>query len=261
MKFRRRLSSGFHWGAWLPRPTGGPPGRLVPRVLLFAGAAVVGYLVAALMLFRAPVFIANATVPRVIGMSADSARQTLARADLKSRDVDRPSHPQIPIGHVVWQDPPSGIVVTAGTTVDLSVSAGPQRVPVPDVSDYDSELARLLVEAAGFTAAVESTQTSAPRGVTVNTRPPAGTAASPGTRVTLVVSQGAPTLTVPNVAGLTLDSVRTYLAQAGLTLGSYFSRTVPDGEPGTVIEQKPAAGTMAAPGTTVDVVLARRSPS
>ena len=151
------------------------------------------------------------------------------------------------------------MVVNSGTVVELAVSDGPQRVLVPDVSGYDGNLARLLIEAAGLTAAVESTQTAAPKGVTVNTRPPAGAAVASGGRVSLVVSRGAPTISVPALTGLTLDDARTRLEQAGLMMGTYFARTSPTGEPGTVIEQHPGGGTLAAPGTTVDVVLARRS--
>jgi serine/threonine-protein kinase len=140
--------------------------------------------------------------------------------------------------------------------VDLSLSAGPQRVPVPDVSGYHGDLARLLVEAAGLAVAVESSQTAAPRGVTVNTRPPAGTMLGPSSRVTLVVSRGAPTLSVPNLSGFTLEEARGILEQSGLSLGTFFARNAME-PPGTVIEQRPPAGTLAAPGTAVDVVLAR----
>ena len=259
MKFRRHSPTRprTDWFAWLKRVRSWARYRL--HAAFFVGAAVVGYLVAALLLFPAPMFVASATVPRVIGLAADSASDALTQASLKSRNVERTPHPRAPAGQVVWQDPPPGVVVNSGTTVDLSVSDGPQRVLVPDVAGYDGDLARLLIESAGLTAAVESTQTAAPKGVTVNTRPPAGTAVSPGGRVTLAVSRGAPTITVPTLTGLTLGDARTRLEQAGLTMGTSFARTSPTGEPGTVIDQHPAGGTLAAPGTVVDVTLARRS--
>lgn len=263
MKFRRHVPTSGQatkrtsWKQWLGKVRGW--GRYRVHAGLFAGAAVIGYLAAAVFLFPAPIFVANATVPRVIGLSSDSARDALTQASLKSRDVERMPHPRAPAGQVIWQDPPPGVVVTTGTVVELAQSDGPQRVPVPDVSGYDGNLARLLIEAAGLTASVESTQTAAPRGVTVNTRPPAGSAASPGGRITLVVSRGAPTISVPALEGLTLVDARTRLEQAGLIMGTSFARTSPTGEPGTVIEQTPRSSTLAAPGTTVDVVLARRA--
>ena len=43
----------------------------------------------------------------------------------------------------------------------------------------------------------------------------------------------------------------------GLQLGSVTRRRTAGANPGTVVAQLPAAGTLAAPGTVVDIVVAR----
>lgn len=221
-------------------------------------AFVTGYALAALVFFPAPIFAASKPVPRVLGMPIEQARNTLVEAELKPAEPQQVRHPSAPTWTVVWQDPPAGVMVPQGTGVQLSVSVGPQRIPVPDVGGYDAEVARLLVEAAGLrVGSIDSAQTAAPKGVAVTTRPPAGTQVVPGGRVTLVVSAGAPTIPVPNLSGLTLEEARPVLEQAGLTLGTYFRRTSV-APPETIIEQRPAAGTLTAPGTAVHIVLARR---
>ncbi len=230
--------------------------RYLWHAVAFLGALLIGYLVAALVLFRAPVFVTDSTVPRVIGASADSARRVLEEADLRVRETERNPHPRAPAGQVTWQDPPPGMVVTEGTTVEIALSSGPQRVPVPDLAGYDGSTARLLLESAGFTTAVESLQTAAPRGVTVNSRPPAGTVREPGATITLVISRGAPTISVPNLAGFTLSEAQIILEQTGLRMGTPLMRTAAE-PPGTVIEQRPRGGTLAAPGTQVDIVVSR----
>jgi eukaryotic-like serine/threonine-protein kinase len=149
-------------------------------------------------------------------------------------------------------------VVTSGTTVDLALSAGPQRVLVPDVAGYEEAAARLLVESAGLMVTTEQTQTSAPKNVVVNSRPPAGTALNPGRAVTLVVSAGAPTITVPDVVGLTLQDARMRIEEAGLRAGTPLRRSTSVAQPGVVIEQRPQAGTLGAPGTSVDLVVAQQ---
>lgn len=260
MKIKRRFATSASWAGAVPTIRLPTFRGYAPYAIGFGVALLAGYLVAALILFRAPVFVTDATVPRVIGLAPDSARRALEGAELKSREAGRDAHPRAPAGQVVWQDPPPGTVVAAGTTVDLTLSAGPQRVPVPDVSGYHGNLARTLVEAAGLAVATESTQTAAPPGVVVNSRPPAGAALVPGARVTLVISRGAPTIPVPVIIGLTLEDARSALTAAGLALGASFYRTDP-ANPGTVIEQRPPSGTLAAPGTRIDIVLARRSPS
>ncbi len=234
--------------------------RLWVAGLWLVGAFLAGYLVAAVFLFPAPVFAGSKAVPRVLGLPLERARAMLAEAQLRVSEPIPVRHPTAPPQTVVWQDPPPGVTVPEGTTVELSVSVGPQRIPVPDLAGYESKVAQLLVEAAGLQVGrVDSAQTTQAPGVIVSTRPPAGTPMAPGSRVTLVVSVGAPTIQVPNLIGLTLTEARGSLEQAGLTLGTYFSRGGSTARPGTVIEQRPAAGTLAAPGTAVHVILARGS--
>ena len=226
---------------------------------MFAGALLSGYLIAALVLFCAPLFASTKIVPRVLDLPVSEAEQTLEQVALRGRETERISHPTAARGTVVWQDPPQGVVVTEGATVDLSVSEGPQRVPVPDVAGYTADLARTLIESAGLElGSVASAQTSAPRGVAVNTRPPAGATMLPGTPITLVVSVGAPTISVPNLLGLTLDEARDSLEHTGLVLGTYFARASSVHDVGSVIEQRPRGGTLSAPGTAIDVILARQ---
>jgi len=260
MRVRRHLPAGINWGAgWAEL------GRRLRRsgVGLYAGtflaALVVGYAVAALVLFPAPIFATSKRVPRVIGMTLDDARQAVTNAGLSAERAEDVRHASAPAGTVVWQDPPAGVVVPQGSAVQLSVSQGPPRIPVPDVVGYEESTGRMLIEAAGLRVAVDPAQTAAPKGVIVNTRPPAGATLVPGGRVTMVVSIGAPTITVPDLIGLTLEEARPILEQVGLTLGTYFRRTSSE-RPGSIIQQTPAAGTLSAPGAAVDVILARRGP-
>lgn len=264
MKFRRHLPQSFKWRELM---TPGSPVRQqqqreirmsIRNLGIFMVAAGAGYLVAAFFLFRAPIFAQSSTVPRVIGLSADSARAALQRVQLTGRESERISHPTASANQVVWQDPPPDVVVTSGTTVDLAVSSGTQRVLVPDVAGYDETAARLLIESAGLTATTEHAQTAAPKDVVVNSRPPAGTALNPGRPVTLVVSAGAPTITVPDVVGLTLEEARARIEEAGLRAGTPLRRSTTVAQPGVVIEQRPQAGTLGAPGTAVDLVVAQQ---
>lgn len=254
-------------GAWLRAlgraPSLRSPGRLPgSRALWWAagavGAVTAGYLVAALVLFPAPIFASAVAVPRVLGVSRADAEEALSGSGLSVGEVRTETHPTAARGDVVWQDPPPGVAVSPGHTVDLVVSAGPQRIPVPDLGGYDEPIAQQLVLAAGLVVGrVERTQAPAPRGVVINSRPPAGSTLLPGTEVTLVVSVGAPTITVPDLTGLTREQADSVLSQAGLALGTAIRRTTTVGAPGTVIEQNPQPGTLSAPGTAVNITLVR----
>lgn len=261
MRVRRHTSPSIDWSAVASRFRGLASGRLL---LIGLGAVVAafatGYVVAVLVIFPAPIFASERAVPRLMGMNADEAREALVAAGLNPGEVTAVNHPTAPRGAIVWQDPPPGVAVPERTAVVLEVSTGPRRIPVPDLAGYDVGLARTLLEAAGLKVdGLESTQAPLPKDVVIVTRPPAGTALAPESRIILVVSLGAPTIIVPDLTGFTLDRARLELEQAGLTLGTYFARTSLSGVPGTIIEQEPGEGTLAAPATAVNIVLARRS--
>jgi serine/threonine-protein kinase len=267
MRFRRHQPRGSNWTGWLEpltrrlRRLAALPkrGKLVVSLIGFVGAFVMGYIIAALVVFPAPILASNVPVPRLLGMERSAAIEALADVGLAVGDTQTTSHPEAERDAVVWQDPPAGMAVPPRTSVDVTVSGGPQRVPVPDLVGYDALLAGQLIAAAGLSVrSIDSTQAPVPRGVVVNTRPPAGSTLLPGNGVTLVVSVGAPTITVPNLAGLSEIEAQIILEQVNLVLGTSVRRTHQVAEPGTVLEQRPAAGTLAAPGTAVNITIARR---
>ena len=232
--------------------------RTVTVAGVFVGTLLVGYALAATLLFPAPLITTSRSIPRVLGAQEEQARETLRAAGFGIGAIERAPHPTVPAGAVFWQDPPPDVVAPEATEVALTLSTGPQRIPVPDVAGYNAEDARTLIEGAGLrVGSTESTQAPTPRNVAVNTRPPAGTTLPPGTSVVLVVSVGAATIRVPALLGLTVDEARLALETAGLALGTSFAQTTNAAAPGEVFYQEPSAGTLSAPGTVVNVRLAR----
>lgn len=230
------------------------------RLLLLGvlGAIIVGYLTAYLIIFPAPILPGHQAVPRVLGLTREEAQDQLTRAEMEAADGGSEPHATATDGTVIWQDPPAGVIAPEHTKVTLVTSAGPPKIPVPDVAGYDGALARQILTVAGLTVAqVESVAAPAPRGVTLVTRPGPPATLAPGSGVTLVVSRGAPTITVPSLLGLSGADARTRLEMEGLVLGTVTRRRTTEATPGTAIEQRPAAGTLAAPGTVVDIVVAR----
>jgi eukaryotic-like serine/threonine-protein kinase len=235
---------------------GGPRARRWGLAVL--GALLAGYLTAYLVLFPAPLLHGHQVVPRVLGLSLQEAAALLRTGGLQVQEGGSEPHPTAAQGTVIWQDPPPGVSAPAGLRVTLVSSDGPPKIPVPDVTGLDGDLAQQLIAAAGLTVSqVESVQAAPPRGIAMVTRPPATTVLPPGAPVTVVVSRGAPTIPVPNLLGMSQADARTRLELDGLQLGTVTRRRTSDANPGTVVAQKPAANTLAAPGTVVDIVVAR----
>ncbi len=265
MKVRRHTSSSgkvrlrlgwFKPGAWLAALAGGHDRRL------FAGGFLVflvaGYFIAALSLFPAPFFAEARTVPDVIGLTQSEAQEALLAEGLQAGDAETVSHPTASFGNVVWQDPPRGVVVPEGWSVQLSVSQGPQQIPVPDVANYTGELAALLIESAGLTPVIVSVQTPLPRGEVENTRPRAGVTLRPGDSVRVLVSVGPATVVMPDLLGMTLEQAQDTLEALGLVMGTFRRATSRAQAEGAIFRHQPPGGTLTAPGTNVTGWYVRR---
>jgi beta-lactam-binding protein with PASTA domain len=152
---------------------------LVAGIAAFAGA---GYLVAALVFFPSPLLPSERQVARVTGLSEDEATRELERLSLAAQVVGRETHPTLSAGRVIWQDPPPAVAVPRGSAVQLIVSAGPPGARVPDVTGYDLDFARRLLDAGGLrTDAVDSIPLKGlPSGVVGSTTPPAGDSVAAG---------------------------------------------------------------------------------
>jgi beta-lactam-binding protein with PASTA domain len=179
-----------------PRRWPGPVRWLLWLLGSIAATAIAGYLVAALVLFPAPMLPSERTVAQVAGLMEDDAVHELERAGLVGAIVSRQPHVLVPEGQVIWQDPPPGVAVPRGDSVRLIVSSGPPRVAVPDVRGYDMELAQRLIAAAGLrvelvdTVAMKSTPSGiAPSGMVGGTTPRAGDSARAGSGLTIHVVQ------------------------------------------------------------------------
>ena len=262
---------GSHWGGihregsptGMPRfPWSGITRTVTGRRLLLQagvifGATLLGYLVAAVWLYPAPLFSEAIAVPRVLELDATVATQKLTDAGLHVKRGDDLPHPVVPRGSVVWQEPAPYSEVGPGASVDLIVSNGPPELAIPDVQGFDAALAQKVLTAAGIrVTSVDSVSNAAPKGTALATRPAAGLTRGPGDSLQLVLSAGPANTVVPDVSGLTILQAREKLFPAGLSVGK-ISKERSEGLPdGSVIRQRPAAGGLAPKDGLVDLVVA-----
>jgi serine/threonine-protein kinase len=157
-------------------------------------------------------------------------------------------------------------VVTIGTgstathTLAISTTAPLANVTVPNVVGQPSTAAAaaILIPAGLTVGTVTITNNIAPAGQVLTQNPIAGASVAPGTAVNLTVSSGP--VTVPNVVGQSNSAAaNTILTGAGLTLGTVTSvaNIAPVGQ---VLTQVPLAGTLAVPGTPVNLTVSSLLP-
>jgi eukaryotic-like serine/threonine-protein kinase len=191
-------------------------------------------------------------VPDVVGMDYADAVDALNEVNLKARK--REVFSKKPDGQVVAQDPPSGEVVDEGTTVVLRVSKGKQVVPVPNVLDQTESSARSELQAAGFEVqAVQAPSDSTPEGFVSAQSPDPGTEAPKGSPVTITVSTGPSSSTVPNVVGEQREAAQDDLKNAGFKVKVENVPVTDPTQDNVVQDQNPDGGSQAQKGSTVTI--------
>jgi eukaryotic-like serine/threonine-protein kinase len=194
-------------------------------------------------------------VPDVVGAREADAIATLRAAGLVPNAVDIFSTE--PSGTVIAQDPKGGTNIIRGSTVRINISKGPQTVGLPNVIGQSYDGAAEQLRRAGFTPARRDIDAEEPEGTVVGQDPQPGTLVPPGTRVTLSVSTGQSTTSVPDVRGLEESNAQATLENEGWNVVIRDTPTQNPDEDGIVISQTPPPGQQADPGSRVTLFVGR----
>lgn len=218
---------------------------------------------------------AQTRVPWVVGMPWTRGSAILARVGLVARQRLTPLAAGQAPGFIVAQDVDSLQSRPAGATIELTVTdsvvAAPTTRDMPRVIGMTREAA---TDSLGFlspeiTVVEVATKEAREGGIVLGQSPAPGTGVAPPASVVLrvgryeapgpVISQGDTSRAiVPEVVALSLDSARTLLRLAGLTLGDVVIPGTP--RDSVVTTQLPVAGIALARGSAVSVVLAVQLP-
>ena len=195
-------------------------------------------------------------VPDVRGQSFEQAAGEIREAGLKVRR--RNVFSEQPEGEVVGQSPKPGASVVQGSVVTLRVSQGVETVAVPDVLSQSRESAEAELAANGFEVAVDSAPSDdVAEGLVMDQNPDPGVEAAKGATVEIVLSEGPESIAVPDVTGQERDSAVAALEDAGFQVRERTQDTVDPLEADLVLDQNPAAGVQAVPGSRVTIVIGR----
>ena len=202
-------------------------------------------------------------VPTVTGTKLDDAVSKLNAEGFSVGEVGRVQR-DAPMNRVLGQDPVGKADrdctlfgwFCSDPDVNLTVSAGPGQVEIPDVSGQTREAAEQALDEAGLGVAVETRASGdVPADTVIETDPPAGESVRRGSQVTVIVSSGPSKVSVPAVVGQTLNAAEQQLSAVGLEASS--TEQDSDRPKGEVISQTPNAGTAVDPGSTVSLVVSR----
>lgn len=144
-----------------------------------SGVAIVG-----------PPSVSTVDLPDLTGLSSSEAKSKLADAGLTLGNQNEVPDNKVPKGKIVKQFPAAGKTVEKSSSVDVTVSSGPNPVPVPNVIGSSLANAQSTLRKVNFSYTVQTVQSNLPAGTVVSTNPPAGTLQDPSKGVVIRQSSG-----------------------------------------------------------------------
>lgn len=206
-------------------------------------------------------------VPNLVNEELDAADTLMADAELILQIVDKQYSEYIPQDLILSQNVNKGKIVAKELVVEVVVSGGREPVMVQDVQGYYREEAIELLTGLGLQVSIEEAYGEFAEGVVMAQSVGAGEKLYRGDEIVLTVSKGYDTyideereVTIPNLAGMSLEQARKEAQKYGLSLAKSGSRVSGQHAPGTILEQTPAAGRTGHQGDVIRVVTAEEEP-
>ncbi len=196
----------------------------------------------------------SAVAPYVIGLSTDEAAALTKRAGLIWQQTEVNSD-SVPAGMVISQIPEADAAMEKGDCLLVTVSLGPVNATMISVVGLTYEEAAAKLSERGFGTLVIKTISSEQPGKVLAQNPQVGQPFTVGQNVELTISGGS--TMVPAVTGNTLNAATVLLRECGLNAAEPSYMEIADEKQiGLVINQTPAAGTLAVLDAPVTLVVA-----
>ncbi|MEV4477617.1 Stk1 family PASTA domain-containing Ser/Thr kinase [Nonomuraea sp. NPDC049504] len=193
-------------------------------------------------------------VPDLVGKDLELAEKDLVGAGLKVRKGESQYDEKMAEGLVLSSDPVADTELDKGSTVTLTLSLGPERIVVPNVTGMNGNDARAAIARAGLTVGSVKRQPNqqVERDKVIRTSPQVGEKIKKSAKVNIFVSAG---LTMPDVNGMPKDEAAGFLSSQGFQV--QVNEVDDDAEPCTVIAQTPKAKSEVDKGTPAMITVAR----
>ncbi|MBM3662260.1 MAG: PASTA domain-containing protein [Actinobacteria bacterium] len=234
------------------------PNSIVPPGVVFsqtprAGAKVESGSEVVLSVSDGP---AGPIIPEVAGVQVPIAQALLGRLGLVSATQEIPNDLVRP-GEVISSVPAAGSPAPTDQPILLRVSSGPPRRTVPGVvgESVGPGMAAIGRAGLGLGEVEEEARSDVQPGIILRVDPAPGSQVASRTPVSVVISEQAPSSTVPSLVGLTQATAEEVAGDAVVL--RFRTKRLPAGDVliGRVVEQSLPVGTPIAVGTPLELVV------
>ena len=243
-----------------------PPAEALPRkrglraFVLLGGLALFAFGLG-LWLFNSLVMprlihgISQVEVPDVRGLTLTQAEQALRVADLQLSRAGERFDPTVARGFILSQDPAPGTPVRGKKRVLVVLSLGEEFSSVPELFGESQRSAEQLLRSAGLKLGgiTRAPSEEVGEGLVAGSDPGPESVMPQGSAVQLLISTGSgeESMVMPDLLGHEVSSIHRQLEAAGF-------RVKVSGSSGTVVTQRPAAGSRITRETEIDLQAAGR---
>ncbi len=186
-------------------------------------------------------------VPQLTGQNQEEARQILAADGLVLRLADAGQwSSMIELGRVIESRPAAGTFVKRGAEIEVVMSLGTRRIPVPDLTGKALAAARLTLEGNALTLGPTLSIITArgPAGSIVAQDPAPGAEVPADAPVTLLVAldRSPEAWVMPDLVSRRYELVRSELESRGFRFGTVTYEPYEGVPAGAILRQRPLPG-------------------
>jgi|LSQX01.3.fsa_nt_gb serine/threonine-protein kinase len=196
-------------------------------------------------------------VPDFVGEDIEKVLDKYDKSDFKIIEVQNIHNNEFEEGEIISQDPPADMMVKLPVDIEVTVSAGPKMVKVPDAVNKDSRQAEILMRQKdlGYRFIYENDD-RVPTGFVIKQNPEPGQEVKSNEIVNVYVSEGRKIkmIVIPDLSNSTETEARNRISQLGLKIGNT-RRENNEAEKNKVIGQSLQSGREVEENTTIDLVI------
>jgi serine/threonine-protein kinase len=238
---------------------------MIGRLLKFGLLAGAFFVVAGISAYFTLTFFisseTNTVVPDLSGKHVVTALELLSDLSLNTKVGGMEYSADIPIHHVITQDPTPGFEIKPGRDVRITLSKGPETVVVPSLKGLTLSQAHIVLDENGLLAGnvAHVYQDRSPDSVILSQIPVSGKTIHREQKVDLLISRGKRPhdFMMPDLSGLSIEEAIKRMERLELALGTVDSVTISSRASDQIIDQSPSAGHRVVAEDIVDLTINR----
>ena len=197
-------------------------------------------------------------IPNLVGKTVEEVENALKDTKLTYEVAEEKYDVEVDAGLVISQTPEyrENYTIKEDTKIELVVSLGQKLTIVPKVTGMTEEEATKKLEESDLEVVVnEEFNDKVEAGYVISQDVDPETEVGAGSTVTITVSKGIETSTVPNVIGKSEEDAKKELESAGLTVSATLTEEDRTKDNGVVIKQSLEAGSTVPKGSTMTITV------